>query len=1063
MATEGMERSRGVAAARWAWFIFLVVISVAAAAVSAQEAADPDKPPQQVDPATKKLLAAHGLYQRGLFKLAAPEFEEFLRDNPTHADTTTARYALAVCRYRLNEFEPAIALLNEVLRDDKFKQRDEALAVLGHSHLARREYDKSLAAFDELLAKHASSKQAETAALNRAQVLYLAGKKPEALDAAQKFVDSYPQSPERPTGLYFLALSQYSLNKPADASQTLARLLQSHADSRHALDGTLLLGQCLEATNDLDGATTQYRRFIDSAPAARKADGQYSLGVALHKAGKHDEAIRELSRLAADDSKENAYAAAARLQLGLVQLAAGKPADARRTLQVAARDAARRDAAAYAIAQCDIAERKWDAARATLDDLATRQPAPPNLPQILLDRAVCAAELNQHDQAAAELEQLLARHADSPQADEARYRQAYSLHKLGKYEASRTAGQRVAAKKDSPFAPFAAELDAENLFLLAKYDDAGKAFEQLAQASKEDDRRLRFELRRAQCRYFAGDYPGATALLTPLAQQDAVAQREELQPALFLLGDALLQQNKNAEAVEPLERYVRALRVSGKGKPEARVEAQFKLGLAQLRAGNTDGADRTFAEVASSGQADSPWVQRALFERGQLLYKSRKPDGAADALARVARSSAPDELAAPAKYLLGWIDFDAKRYEPAAAKWKDVVDQHPRHALAGDAAFQRGVALKEAQQHEAALSAFNDYLSKFAAGPHAAKARQLAAAELAALNRPGEAEAMLATLASDTQAVTDAVLYDLAWAQRSKKDPKSAAETYRRLIAKFGTSKLAPAARAELAELLYAENNYSEAAQLLEAVVADDKADEKTLLAARYRLGWCYEKLGQKDRAAATLATFAEKHPDSELAASALLQAGLSYAADGRLDNAERSLKQMLDKFPDHKQASVALLKLGEVQAEAKDFDASQQTFQKFLDRFGNDPLAYRARFGIGWALENRRQYDAARQAYEKVIASTNTETAARAQFQIGETWLAEEKFDQAAAALLAVEDVYAYPQWSARALLEAGRTFEQMKQPDQAKAQYKVVAEKYKDSPEAAAAGERLAALKGP
>jgi TolA-binding protein len=170
----------------------------------------------------------------------------------------------------------------------------------------------------------------------------------------------------------------------------------------------------------------------------------------------------------------------------------------------------------------------------------------------------------------------------------------------------------------------------------------------------------------------------------------------------------------------------------------------------------------------------------------------------------------------------------------------------------------------------------------------------------------------------------------------------------------------------------------------------------------------------------------------------------------------------MLDKFPQHKQASVALLKLGEVQAEAKDFDASQKSFQQFLDRYSTDPLAYRARFGIAWAMENRKQYDEARQAYEKVIASTNTDTAARAQFQIGETYLAQEKFDQAVAALLAVEDVYAYPQWSARALLEAGRAFEQMKQPDQAKAQYKVVTDKYKDSPEAAAAGERLNALKG-
>src|SRR4051812_44640943 len=263
MKTEGMERTRSRPAAG-VWLAVLLCAGVGGGTCAAAQDApnDADKSQaaaQQGDPATKKLMAAHGLYQRGLFKLAAPEYESFLNENAGHPDATTARYALAVCRYRLNEFEPAIQLLNEVLRDEKFKQRDEALAVLGHSHLARRDYDKALAAFDELVAKYGQSKQAETAALNKAQGLYLAGKKQQALEASQAFLDQYPQSAERSTGLYFLALSQYGLNKPADAGRTLAKLLQAHGDSRHALDATLLLGQCLEATGDFDGAAQQFR------------------------------------------------------------------------------------------------------------------------------------------------------------------------------------------------------------------------------------------------------------------------------------------------------------------------------------------------------------------------------------------------------------------------------------------------------------------------------------------------------------------------------------------------------------------------------------------------------------------------------------------------------------------------------------------------------------------------------------------------------------------------------------------------------------------------------------
>ena len=83
-------------------------------------------------------------------------------------------------------------------------------------------------------------------------------------------------------------------------------------------------------------------------------------------------------------------------------------------------------------------------------------------------------------------------------------------------------------------------------------------------------------------------------------------------------------------------------------------------------------------------------------------------------------------------------------------------------------------------------------------------------------------------------------------------------------------------------------------------------------------------------------------------------------------------------------------------------------------------------------------------------------------QFQIGETLLAEGKPELAAKELLSVEYVYAYPKWSARALLEAGKAFEQLKQMDQAKQQYAKVVEKYKDLPEAGLAQDRLKVIKG-
>src|SRR5688572_22451523 len=96
------------------WAAVVVVASFTFIAPTANSlAADPparrgaDAAAEDVDPGTKKLLAAQGLYQRGLYKPAAEAYAEFLAENPKHAQRTAAVYALALCQYRQNDFDRA--------------------------------------------------------------------------------------------------------------------------------------------------------------------------------------------------------------------------------------------------------------------------------------------------------------------------------------------------------------------------------------------------------------------------------------------------------------------------------------------------------------------------------------------------------------------------------------------------------------------------------------------------------------------------------------------------------------------------------------------------------------------------------------------------------------------------------------------------------------------------------------------------------------------------------------------------------------------------------------------
>ena len=67
-----------------------------AAPLRAQDGGGADAPATegssaQIDSATRKLMAAHGLFQRGLFKLAAQGYDEFLSEHANHTESATAR------------------------------------------------------------------------------------------------------------------------------------------------------------------------------------------------------------------------------------------------------------------------------------------------------------------------------------------------------------------------------------------------------------------------------------------------------------------------------------------------------------------------------------------------------------------------------------------------------------------------------------------------------------------------------------------------------------------------------------------------------------------------------------------------------------------------------------------------------------------------------------------------------------------------------------------------------------------------------------------------------------
>jgi len=1027
-----------------------VVIALLWTASSAL-AAD-DKPADApVDAAAKKLLAGTGFYQAGRYAFAIQEFEEYLKLYPNNADATTARFRLGMSYYNTSKWPDAVTHLTKVA-ETKYESRDLALAALGLSHQRQQEHEKALMAFDDLLKNHPNSKQVEPITLNRVNVLYQLGKRNEAVDAAKVFVEKYPKSTNYTLGLYTLGFLQNKSGKLADAEKTFAKLLTDAPQSPYAIDAMLLLGETQEAQNKLDDAAGTFKSMIDRAPASRQAEAHYRHAIVLHNLGKFDAAIKSLETVRKDFEK-SPFAARAHLQLGKTQYQAGRYADARKTLEAVAKND--KDSAAEAnfwLAQCDIADRKYDPALKTLDALAALDPKPANIEEIDFFRAVCEMQLELYDTASKAFDAFRAKYGKSKYAVEATFHHAFCLHKLEKFDASSKLCEQIVAAKAAPYDYRAEKLWAENLFMSRQYEPATQKFARLAGIATSDDDKLQIEVRLAQAAHYTGDYKKAADLLGALSARDAVAKQPEYRRVVFLHGDALLQTGANKQAADAITRYLKLV----PGDEEAR----YKLGLAQRRAGDDDAAIASYSMVMT-GPANSTWVQHASLAYGQITYNRKQPDKAAPALRKVVDAKAPADVAAPAAYLLARIAYEAKKHDEAAAAFTDVAKRYPGHELAIDSAFLRGLALNDAGKTEEALAALEAFVKANPKAKQAPQARQAIASTLSKLGRNDEAARMLAALAADKEGRNDVLLYDLAWSQRSLKNNDGAVQSYQQLISEFPQSRLITHARVELADLLYAKEQYKDAAGLLEQALANKSTDAKTIAAARYRLGWSYAKVDEHAKAADAFTSFAAANPKDPLAPAALYQAGVALRATGKPAEAQQQFSALLKNHPEDELAPTALLRLAETQSEAGDFAKAIKTYQQFLDNHEKSEFAHLALFGIGWANEQQKQYDAARTWYAKTIERTNTETAARAQFQIGETYFIQKNYEQAAKELLKVEIVYAYPQWSAKALYEAGQAFEQLGQADEARGQYNRCVEKYAKESAAELAKRRLEAMK--
>jgi len=1027
-------------------------------------AAEVEQQPQAAaDSVLRDYYSGNGLLNRGLHELAAEEYARFLDEHHEHPKAATARYGLAVCLYRLGRHQEAISELIRLRDVPSFDYAAEVLLMLGQCHLALDQHGPAAEAFEQVVGQFNNHDLADDAVVCWAESLYLLGRYDEAIRQCGRLASEWPESPLGERADYFRALALVGKQDHAAAAERLAALLDKFPEGQFVEHARLLLAQCHRRTGALEQAASQYRRLLKSASTRYLPEVMLGLAETLQQQGHPAMAGKTLDQLL-ERFPDSPLIPSAQLLCGRAWFDQGAYDRALKFFQQAAEaDGELGDQAAYWSAKCALRSGKPAQAASELAEAIERFPESPLLAEMHYDRAVALCRADQQEAARSVLVDFRRGYPDHALAAEALQLLALTEHRLGRYDQSQTHCREFSAQYSGhELSPAVAFLSAENEFLAARYEAAAEEYRGFLQHHPGTPNASRARYRLGIALYRLQRFDEAESFLRDVA--DEAGSEEGFRLSLLSLGDIHFRRGEWKQA----ERWLRDYVSIGAEVPSGD-EALLKLGLALQRQGRHGEACRTYERLLAEF-APSPYGLQASFELGQALVALEEYSAAEKVLQQVLAEDPDSRFAPYARNHLASLATRRGAFDQAAQQLDKVLEDSPDAELVAGALYQKGQAMMAARNYEAAEQTYGQFLEQCPGHEYAGQARAQLAMAQARQNKYGEALRTVEQVEGQADATLDrrlrgSLLYEKAWSLRETGQPQEAAEAYRALLAEDSADELKAHALLDLAAIEAEAARHESAGKLLRRLrrfTQEQEIDLPRQLAERslYRLAVCEFELDSFEQAAELFEQFIAEFQESELMASASSLCGEALLKTGCHDRAVKHLTRVVEDYPSDTVYGPTLLRLGDGLAVLQRWAASERIFTEYLDRFPEAEHWFQARFGVGWARENQGRYDEAMAAYREVAERHRGPTAARAQFQIGQCLFAKHDYKEAVRELLKVDLLYAYPEWSAAALFEAGRCFLARNMPVEARAHFKQVAEKHGGTRWAELAAQQLAEL---
>jgi len=829
---------------------------------------------------------------------------------------------------------------------------------------------------------------------------------------------------------YSVAASHYSAQRWELAEQEFDQLVRDHPQHRRAADALFFGGEALMQLRRYSEAARSFDQLLTRDSEHRYArQAEFRRAEANHLAGDWPTAATRLEGFL-DRYKEDSLAAYALPYLAATKLKLDDRAAAESLYEQSTSRFPKGPMAAESWLRLGVLryERgQFQASLAALRSSENHRSGRPFAAQSKYWQGMAHAGLREWTQATAKFDEAISAEPGGPWVDNClagKIRGAAAVNDLETLQS-----QASVLRERYPKSNLIVEIDALEIRVLLNHKRYPQVIEILeprvattGAQSPATVREMRFQL--------------AMAYTAAGRQQAALEQFDLLDGQLKgkLRGDALMaeaaihvDQGNHSLAVKLLEAYAEEF---SDGPHAARCLGQLSICLLK-----TEHRKRALEhyETLERDYSEQPLFLATTQELAEMSLREGDASWARSLFERLAQDGNPAKYVARGIAGRAWCESLGEDLEASARSFQRLLDEYPNDPLAVEAALARARLLQRMQRNEKALETYQLITTRYDNHESASLARLRTAQLLDELGQKDQAVEVYEKLIAEkphSREIAEA-RYGLAWLYMGRQESAASVEQFQVLQLEHRTSKFWSDATYRLAQRAFENKEYAEAARLAEELSTVEE-DQEMLGRALYIQGQIAVAEGNWSEVDAPLsrllteaATSRVRLPAEYWLAEASYRRGEFELAKSRFDTLAKKIDGRDDAW-----LGMVPLRRAQLRAQLKQWNEAAQIANSIANDHPNFAQQYEADYLLGRCFAAQANFNEARKAYRKVTTAPagkggRTETAAMAQWMIGESFLHQKDYESAIRAYLRVPPLYAYPRWQAAALLQAGKCHE--------------------------------------